>query len=120
VDSPFPETGAEARWQGVLKKSGESWTPADVGPAPFPPSGHPELLATREGPILHVATSGIHYTNDAGTTWQKLDVPGSAYYPRAVQAPDGRIYVVAHIGSDDAYGALDQSIVMDRFRLIKK
>ena len=27
----------------------------EVGPAPFPHSGHPELLATREGPILHLA-----------------------------------------------------------------
>jgi hypothetical protein len=107
----------EARWQGVMKKSGDSWTPADVGPAPFPHSGHPELLATREGPILHVATSGIHYTEDAGKTWHKLNVPGSGYYPRAVQARDGWIYVFAHIGSDDPYGKTDQSIIMDRFRL---
>lgn len=114
-----PELGAEARWQGVLKKSGDAWTPGEAGPAPFPHSGHPELLATREGPILHVATSGIDYTTDAGQTWQRLDVPGTAYYPRAVQAADGRIFVFAHIGSDDAYGAMDQSIVMDSFRLQK-
>jgi len=115
-----PELKAEARWQGVLKKSGDSWTPADVGPAPFPHSGHPELLATREGPILHVATSGIHYTSDAGKTWQQLEAPGSGYYPRAVQAPDGRVLVFAHIGGDNAYSATDQSIVMDSFRLKKK
>lgn len=115
-----PELKAEARWQGVLKKSGDSWTTGEVGPAPFPHSGHPELLATKEGPILHVATSGIHFTNDAGTTWHHLDVPGSAYYPRAVQSTDGRIFVFAHIGSDDAYGATDQSIVMDTFRLEKR
>ena len=42
------ELKSKARWQGVLKKSGESWAPADVAPAPFPHSGHPELLATRE------------------------------------------------------------------------
>lgn len=112
--------GGEGRWQGLLKKSGETWTLGNVGPAPFPHSGHPELLATREGPILHVATSGIHYTNDAGKTWQKLDVPGSAYYPRAVQTMDGLICIFAHIGSDDAYGSVDQSIVMDSFRLTKK
>ena len=115
-----PELKAEARWQGVLKKSGDSWTTGEVGPAPFPHSGHPELLATKEGPILHVATSGIHFTNDAGKTWHQLEVPGSAYYPRAVQATDSRIFVFAHIGSDDAYGATDQSIVMDTFRLEKR
>ncbi len=111
------EAKAEQRWQGVLKKSGDSWTPADVAPAPFPHSGHPELLATREGPILHVATSGIHYTEDAGKTWHKLNVPGSAYYPRAVQIRDGQIYVFSHIGGDDEYGKTNQSIIMDRFRL---
>jgi hypothetical protein len=111
------EKNAEARWQGVMKKTGETWSRADVAPAPFPHSGHPELLATREGPVLHIATSGIHYTEDAGKTWKPLNVPGSAYYPRAVQAKDGRIFVFAHIGSDDPYGKTDQSIVMDSFQL---
>jgi hypothetical protein len=107
----------EVRWQGVLRKSGDTWNPGEVGPAPFPHSGHPELLATREGAILHVATSGIHWTDDAGKSWQKLDVPGTAYYPRAVQAATGQIFVFGHVGGDDAYGKSDQSIVMDSFRL---
>ncbi len=115
-----PEGGGEVRWQGLLKKIGDTWTPGDVGPAPFPHSGHPDLLATREGPILHVATNGIHWTSNAGQRWHKLDVPGTAYYPRAVQAADGRIFVFGHIGADDAYGKRDQSIVMDSFRLVKK
>jgi len=67
--------------------------------------------------ILHVATSGIDWTGDAGRSWHRLNVPPTGYYPRSVQAPDGRIYVFAHVGSDDAYGSVDQSIVMDTFRL---
>lgn len=113
----LPETKEQVRWQGVLAKSGDSWNVAEVGPAPFPHSGHPELLVTKEGPILHVASSGIDYTDDGAKTWHKLGIPGTAYYPRAVQAQDGRIFVFAHIGSDDAYGRADQSIVMDCFRL---
>jgi len=107
----------EVRWQGLLRKKGATWTPERVGPAPFPHSGHPELLATREGVVLHVATSGIHWTGDAGQSWHRLDVPPTRYYPRSVQAPDGRVYLFAHVGSDDAYGSVDQSIVMDTFRL---
>lgn len=107
----------EVRWQGLVAKRGETWTPVRVGPAPFPHSGHPELLATREGAILHVATSGIHATVDSGVSWQKLDVPGTDYYPRSVQMPDGRIFVFAHVGSDDPYGKADQSITMQTFRL---
>ena len=114
------QAGREVRWQGVLQKSGDTWTPSDVGPAPFPHSGHPDLLATREGAILHLATNGIHWTNDAGKSWHRLDVPGTAYYPRAVQGADGRIFIFGHVGGDDAYGKVDQSIVMDSFRIRSK
>ena len=45
---PNPKARGEVRWQGVLKKQGKTWVPTTVGPAPFPHSGMPELLATRE------------------------------------------------------------------------
>jgi hypothetical protein len=112
------QPGREVRWQGRLRKSGRSWVPADVKAAPFPHSGHPELLAAREGVVLHLATRGIHLTADGGKTWRQLEVPGTSYYPRSVQALDGTIYAFGHIGGDDGYGAADQAIVMDRFRLV--
>jgi len=114
---PNPKGRGEVRWQGVLEKRGQTWVPTKVGPAPFPHSGMPELLATREGAVLHIATSGVHYTVDAGETWRHLNIPGSEYYPRSVQTQDGRIYVFGHIGSDNAYGSVDQAIIMDTFRL---
>ena len=114
---PNPQGRGEVRWQGVLKKQGDTWVPTTVGPAPFPHSGMPELLATREGAVLHIATSGVHYTLNAGQTWRRLDIPGSKYYPRSLQTEDGRIYVFGHVGSDNAYGSVDQSIVMDTFHL---
>jgi hypothetical protein len=107
----------EVRWQGVLKKKDKAWVPEQFAPAPFPHSGHPELLATREGVVLHVATSGVHWTRDAGRSWHPLNVGPTCYYPRSIQASDGRIHIFAHVGSDDPYGAVDQSIVMDSFRL---
>lgn len=106
------------RWQSQMQKSGDTWIAREAGPSGLPHSGQPELLATREGPVLHIATSGIHWTSDNGTSWRRLDVPGSAYYPRSVQTKDGRIFVFAHVGGDDAYGKVDQSIVMDSFRLV--
>ena len=112
-----PAGGGEVRWQGLLRKQGRTWKAERAGPAPFPHSGHPELLATREGVVLHIATSGIHWTADAGRTWEPLDVPGTAYYPRSVQARDGHILVFGHSGGDDPYGTTDQSIIMDSFRL---
>ena len=105
------------RWQSTLRKSGDTWTAQEARPSALPHSGQPELLGTREGPILHVATNGIHWTSDAGENWHKLDLPGSAYYPRSVQTKDGRILVFGHVGGDDAYGDSDQSIVIDSFRL---
>ncbi|HEY7115071.1 MAG TPA: sialidase family protein, partial [Tepidisphaeraceae bacterium] len=116
----------EVRWQGLLKKTRDTWTLEDFRPAPFPHSGHPELLATREGIILHIATTGIQYTADAGKTWNVLDVPGfageykSRYYPRSLQTDDSRIYIFAHNGWDQPYGEFDQSIDMDTFRLVPR
>ena len=107
----------EERWHGAMKKRGDSWAPADVGPAPFPHSGLPALLATREGVILHIATSGVNWTADAGQSWHRLNVPPTMYYPTAVQTPDGWIYVFWHRGGDNPYGKVDQYIGMDRFRL---
>lgn len=113
----FRRASDAKRWQSTLRKSGDTWIAQRAGPSVLPHSGQPELLATREGPILHVATSGIHWTSDAGQTWHKLDLPGTAYYPRCVQTKDGRICIYGHLGGDDAYGKADQSIVMDSFRL---
>ncbi len=117
---PADSKGREVRWQGVLKKSGKIWAPNEVEPSPLPHSGHPELLATREGAILHVATTGVSWTVDAGQSWHPLNIPGTTYYPRCVQAQDGTIYVFGHIGGDNSYGSVDQAIVMDSFRLVAK
>jgi hypothetical protein len=105
------------RWQSVLKKDADTWRAQSAQPSVLPHSGQPELLVTNEGPILHVATTGIHWTTDAGETWTQLAIPGSAYYPQAVQTADGQVFVFGHIGGDDPYGKVDQAIVMDRFRL---
>lgn len=121
------------RRQATLRKDDGGWTMTDVRKPPFPHSGHPELLRTREGVILHIADTGIHYTSDGGRRWRRLrfngkvavgpDVPDrykSEYYPRAVQAADGTIHVFGHVGADDPYGARDQAIVEDRFRLVTR
>jgi hypothetical protein len=118
---PDPQaSGREVRWQGLLRKRGTDWLPDRAVPAPFPHSGHPELLATREGVVLHVATTGLDWTADAGKAWYRLGLPGSAYYPRSLQTSDGAIYVFGHVGGDDGFGAVDQAIVMDRFRLERR
>ena len=115
----FRRANDTKRWQGILKKVDDTWEAGKAGASVLPHSGQPELLASSEGPVLHIATSGVHWTSDAGKTWTSLSVPGSAYYPRSVQAADGRIHVFGHLGGDDAYGEVDQSIVMDTFRLKK-
>jgi hypothetical protein len=123
---PSTKEYKQVRWQGILQKKGDAWVVNNYQPAPFEHSGHPELLVTREGVILHIATTGTHWTDDAGTTWHPL--PGkdlkatykSYYYPRSVQTKDGMIYVASHVGSDNAYGKKDQSIILDSFRLKQK
>ncbi len=118
----------QVRWQGILRRAPDqgkldTWKLTDYRPAPFEHSGHPELLATREGVVLHIATTGTHWTNDAGTIWHPLTFTDrnepyrSRYYPRSLQTGDGRIFVFSHVGADNAYGQVDQAIVMDTFTL---
>ena len=74
-------------------------------------------MYTREGIISHLATDGIKWTADLGQTWTTHDIPGTPYYPKAIQLKDSRIIVIGHNGSDDKYGTVDQSIQMQSFRL---
>ena len=105
------------RLQNVFHPDGGSWTIGPVRPAPFPHSGFPELLTLRRGPVLHVATDGVWWTADGGNRWHRLDLPGSPYYPQAVELAGGAALVVGHKGGDNVYGSGDQSIVQQTFRI---
>jgi hypothetical protein len=116
MGEPWPN-GYSDRMQSIVKKVGDGWEPGPATLAPFPHSGFPEVMLTREGVILHFATDGIYWTADVGKTWARLPIDGTGYYPRAVQCADGKIVCIGHMGSDDVYGAVDQSIVQQTFRL---
>ena len=109
------------RMQSITRKQGETFLPGKCEPAPFSHSGYPCVLSTREGLILHLATSESHWSADAGKTWHKLTVDGKPigvnYYPKAIQTSDGKILCVGHLGSDDVYGTVDQCIKQQTFRL---
>jgi hypothetical protein len=120
--------GTPARRLAILKKDGPGWVmqPPQAPPRlpAFEPSGHPDLLATRQGAVISFSSTGTAYTTDGGKSWATLRFAGrpgfdyrTPYYPYAIQARDGTIYVFSHNGGDIPYGALDESIVMDRFRL---
>lgn len=106
------------QWQGRMRKQDNSWVPDSVGPAPFPNTGLPNLLLTREGVIVHVPAG--HWTADEGKNWHRFDLPPRPYYAKGLQLADGQILILGHLGSDDPYGTVDQQIVMDRFRLEAK
>jgi hypothetical protein len=122
--------GKPSRAEAVLRRSGSGWVMGVPHALPdiaaMQPSGHPELLATHEGVVISFATTGVAYTADGGGTWRPLSFRAQPstfsyqtdYYPRAVQAADGTIYVFSSHGFDIPYGAFDESIVMDRFHLV--
>ncbi len=120
--------GKPVRRQAILRRTGSGWVMRPPTAPPhlpaFEPSGHPDLLATSQGAVLSFSTSGTASTSDGGREWRTLrfaDLPTfdyrTGYYPYAIQAPDGTIYVFSHNGYDIPYGAVNESIVMDSFRL---
>ena len=118
---------AEGRLQTRLRREGATWRPGPVRPNSLPYSGHPEVLLTSAGQLLHLATTGISGSSDEGRTWQDLPPgdglaalrpgPVTPYYPKAVELPDGRVLVVGHVGGDDGYGCVHQAVVGLRFSL---
>ncbi len=54
------------RWRSVVQPRGKGWQVGAASKVPIPHSGFPELLKTREGVVLHVATDGVRWTADAG------------------------------------------------------
>jgi hypothetical protein len=119
------------RWQAIFAKTGGGWEVQSAGETTIPHSGHPELLATQQGPVLSIATTGTVWSNDFGNTWLPLrvdslpDLAGgdyrSMYYPDSLQTADGWIYVFSHRpspGGDDNYGGANQAVFMDKFRLV--
>lgn len=119
-----PEDG---RLQTVLRRDGDTWRTAEVTCTGMPHSGHPELLALPEGAVLHLATTGISCSTDGGGTWSDVSLgdglaelrgePATPYYPKSLRLASGEVLVVGHVGGDNAYGAVDQSIVGLRFRV---
>jgi len=121
--NPPGQAGYSDRLQSIAFKRGETFVAGPVTRAPFQHSGYPAVLYTQEGLIVHLATDGIYWSVDTGRTWHKLDnpatdySPGTYYYPIARQMDDGEIIVIGHRGWDDVYGAVDQAIMQQRFRL---
>jgi hypothetical protein len=96
-----------SRWnrrQVRLRKQGKTWVPGTVETLDIPHGGQPELLPTREGILLYVATEGIWGSIDDGRDWTRIKtLPTTFYYPVSVQLDDGRILVVGHNGGDAGY-----------------
>jgi len=105
------------RNQSITRKQGDTFVPESPTLADIPHSGYPLLIQTKEGVILHLGTDGIRWTADVGKTWHRLDIPGTPYYPKGFQFTDETIIVVGHIGGDDVYGAVDQAIKQQTFKL---
>jgi hypothetical protein len=74
------------RRQAILAQQGDTWAPGPISLASFPHDGHPELLRTREGVILHVAPTAL--------SW----VPGEVRtHPKPVGSADGKAPVAGGI-----------------------
>jgi hypothetical protein len=99
------------RMQNITRKNGNTFIPEPSIPASFPHSGYPVVLYTRKGLILHFATDGIYWTADVRKTWIKFNIPGTKYYPKALQLADQKIVCIGHRGSDDYFCSVDQAIV---------
>ena len=112
---------SQERLQSITKKVGDTFEPQAPTTLSGEVVGFPCLMMTSEGVILDLGMAASRGSDDEGKIWHDLLVGGqqlrTGYYPQAVQANDGTIVVVSHIGCDDGYGTVDQSIKAQTFRL---
>ncbi len=117
----FRVDAAHCRYQTLLRKTGQTWRPEPVRKTWLPHSGQPELLSLPGGIVLHLATDGIAWTADKGEHWAYVEGNvRTGYYPRSVLLPDGRVFCVYHVGSDDYYGRVDQRIEAITFAISRQ
>ena len=110
------------RMESIVRKVGDTFVAEAATFLSWPHSGFPCELMTREGTILDLCSTGSHWSNDGGANWHSLKLNlfqslKTNYYPQAVQTKDGTIVVISHVGGDDVYGAVDQAIYQQTFRL---
>ena len=120
--SPFYRSYSD-RKQSIARKKGDTFVPEKPELMKgVPHSGYPMVLYTQEGSILSFQRDGIWSTADLGKHWEKLKINLSkkaktSWYPKALQLADGKIICISHVGADDEYGTVDQSIIQQTFRL---
>ena len=114
----FRRASDAKRWQGMLKKSGRHLDRPEgrpVGPAAQRPAGtarHARRADSARRDQRHSLDQRRRARPGTSST-----CPARPTIPAPCRPTDGRIFVFGHVGGDDAYGKVDQSIVMDSFRL---
>ncbi|MFN0165921.1 MAG: sialidase family protein [Bryobacteraceae bacterium] len=108
----------------VVYRKGNRWWP---GAFEFLTSGRaPETVAlTGEGILVGCMRSSHYYwSDDLGYTWQPLaGIPDAitrsreCYQPWIQHLGQGRFACAGHYGADDAFGSVDQSLMIHFFRL---
>ena len=108
----------------LLHRKGNSWWPK---PLEHVVSGRvPETVALTEDGILVGCMRNSHYywSDDLGRTWQALaGIPDAitrsneCYQPWIQYLGQGRFACAGHYGHDDAFGSVDQFLMIHFFRL---
>jgi hypothetical protein len=108
----------------LLRRKGNSWWPDSFE---FVVSGRvPETVALTEDGLLVGCMRNSHYywSDDLGRTWQPLagipdEITSSkeCYQPWIHYLGDNRFACAGHYGGDNAFGSVDQSLMIHFFRL---
>lgn len=112
------------RRQSIMWKDLDTFHPGPVRDTPIPHGAKPDIIYLKEDLILYSGSGGFWWTADEGKNWQRLELPAGTqtpalYQPEALQLADGSVLCVRHIGGDDAYGKVNQSIRACRLTLEK-
>jgi hypothetical protein len=108
--------------QWILDPTPNGFRVVSQGPCqsdvPLGPTGHPELLYTRDGILLGVRSDGLWASLDDGKYWEKVDNQYLGYYPQGIELDDGSLLIVGHLGGDNYWPPdRDQEVRLARLLL---
>jgi len=129
----------------IIYRDGRTWTPGTMERAlnvrsfsdgPMPGDEDPEIYRrnhfvpetvcmTDDGILVGCIRQSLYqWSDDLGLTWQPLDgapnLRPEMYQPWIHHLGDGRIACAGHVGEDNAFGDMDQSLVIHTFTVSVK
>lgn len=99
----------------ITSDTGRSWDTLEVGAVVQAPARRIPMAASRSGSLAYLTDGGVHYSNDGGRTFRKIEANGYGY---VALGADDRLRAHLFIGVRGDYELYEEDV--DRTTMVKR